>query len=75
MPLLTFPVPPEWAKAIDVGMRYFLLNVVLWVIGRYFLGIDDMTSPEMLVMATGSVIVVFFYYLVVKHYLLDFPPG
>lgn len=72
MPIV-IPVPRIWAKALDVGVRYFLLNVVLWVISRFGLGSSTLTMKQMLVMAFGSVSVVFFYYLVVKPFLLDFP--
>lgn len=73
MPLLTIPVPPLWAKAADVGVRYFLLSVVLWGVSRFVLRSTTTSANQMLVMAAASVAVVFLYYLVVKQFILDFP--
>lgn len=72
MPIV-IPVPRKWAKAFDVGVRYFLLNIVLWVISRFWLHNSVLSLKQTLVMAFGSVSAVFFYYLVVKPHLLDFP--
>lgn len=75
MTLFSIKAPPAWAKPIDVGMRYFILNVVMWIIGRFGLGTTSLTVQQMLVMAFGSVAVMFVYYLVIKRFIIDLPPN
>lgn len=70
-PLISINVPSGYVNVFDIGLRMFVLNLVVWMLSRQFLG---STAPpgDMLMMAIMTVVGIFVYYLIVKKFLVRF---